>query len=636
MAKRYLHTIAKEEAIKRILESVTALPGEESIPVPQARGRITSGPVEAIVSNPPFTCSAMDGFAVNFELTLSADLDSPVSLEKPSKAFPVNTGDPLPARANAVIMVEDVQDSPSAIVIRKPAFLWQHVRMVGEDVIQGDLLFPTNHSITAYDIGILLGAGIKEVKVRPRPRLLIVPTGKELLDIYEEPLEELSERGRLLDFNSYTLSAIAEEIGYDALKSTIARNRDDLRTIVQQGIQDCDVLIINAGSSAGTEDFTESIVQELGQVVFHGISMMPGKPTLFGLIQGKPVLGIPGYPVSALVSFRTFLEPLFERLAQTTLLTRMVSCKTPYKIPSTLGVEEVIRVNLVQRDNDYFAYPLPRGASIFSSVSRADALLRIPANVEGYGENERLLCELTRNEEEIPRRIQVIGSHDLSLDIMRDIISTKHPGLDLISTHVGSLSGITAVKNGVADISTTHILDENERQYNIPAIKKYLSDRPVTLINIARRLQGLVVRKGNPKGIKGVKDLARDDVTFVNRQYGSGTRILLDAILKEQAVERHAIHGYDREEATHAAVGILVREGIADVGVAIYAVAKIFSLDFIALAEEEYDLLVTKAFMADERFATLIEAINSKEFSDRLNAFGGYSTADTGKTKYAT
>lgn len=636
MAKRYLHTIAKEEAIKRILESVDALAGEESVPVPQARGRITAGPVEAIVSNPPFTCSAMDGFAVNFEATLSADLDSPISLQKPSQAFSVNTGDPLPGWANAVIMVEDVEDSPSAIVIRKPAFLWQHVRMVGEDVIQGDLLFPTNHSITAYDIGVLLGAGIKDVRVRPRPRLLIIPTGKELLDIYEEPLEELSERGRLLDFNSYTLSAIAEEIGFEASKAPIARTRDDLQAIVQKGIEDCDVLIINAGSSAGTEDFTESIVQELGQVVFHGISMMPGKPTLFGLIEGKPVFGIPGYPVSALVSFRTFLEPLFERLAQTALLARMVPCKTPYKIPSTLGVEEVIRVNLVKRGSDYFAYPLPRGASVFSSVSRADALLRIPGNIEGYGENERIFCELTRNEEEIPRRIQIIGSHDLSLDIMRDIISTKHPGLDLISTHVGSLSGITAVRNGVADISTTHILDEYEKQYNIPAIKKYLQDRPITLINIARRVQGLVVWKGNPKGITGVADLVRDDVTFVNRQFGSGTRILLDAILKEQKVDRYSIHGYDREEATHAAVGILVREGVADVGVAIYAVAKIFSLDFIPLAEEEYDLLVTKAFISDKRFDILMEAINSKEFSERLTAFGGYSTTDTGKTKYVT
>lgn len=636
MAKRYLHTIAKEEAIKRILESVQPLPGDELVPVPQARDRITSGPVEAVVSNPPFTCSAMDGFAVNFEATLSADLDSPVSLQKPSQAFSVNTGDPLPPWANAVIMVEDIEDSPSAIVIRKPAFLWQHVRMVGEDVIQGDLLFPTNHSITAYDIGVLLGAGIKEVKVRPRPRLLIIPTGKELLDIYEEPLEELSERGRLLDFNSYTLSAIGEEIGFEASKTPIARTKDELRGIVERGIQECDVLIINAGSSAGTEDFTESIVRELGQVVFHGISMMPGKPTLFGLIQGKPVFGIPGYPVSAMVSFRTFLEPLFERLAQTALITRMIPCMTPYKIPSTLGVEEVVRVNLVKRDKEYFAYPLPRGASIFSSVSRADALLRIPGTVEGYGANERIFCELTRSEEEIPRRIQIIGSHDLSLDIMRDIISAKHPGLDLISTHVGSLSGITAVRNGVADISTTHILDDNEKQYNIPAIKKYLPDRPVTLINIARRLQGLVVRRGNPKGIRGVKDLVRDDVTFVNRQFGSGTRILLDAMLKEQSVDKRAIHGYDREEATHAAVGILVREGIADVGVAIYAVAKIFSLDFIPLAEEEYDLLVTKAFMADQRFATLAEAINSKEFSERLNAFGGYNTADTGKTKYAT
>ena len=349
---------------------------------------------------------------------------------------------------------------------------------------------------------------------------------------------------------------------------------------------------------------------------------------------GKPVLGIPGYPVSAVVAFKTFLEPLYEKLSRATVSKKSIACVTPYKLASTIGVEEVVRVNLIEKHGVFYAFPLARGASLLTSLSRADALIRIPQNVEGYPEGERVVCELLRDERELISRLHILGSHDFSLDVIRDIIKKSHPGMDLISTHIGSLSGIIAMQKGVIDLCTTHILDEREKVYNIPTVKTYLGTKPALLINVAKRIQGLVVAKGNPKGIRDVSDLARSDIRFINRQVGSGTRILLDTMLDDHGIDKDSVRGYEREESTHAAVGVLVRAGIADVGLAIYPIARLFGVDFIPLVEEEYDLLVTKEFSGDTRFAMLMDAITSAEFKERLGEFGGYMTDQTGVTKY--
>ncbi|HUJ89066.1 MAG TPA: molybdopterin biosynthesis protein [Syntrophorhabdales bacterium] len=633
MVKRYLETLRKDDALAKVLESVTPLEGEESVAAEAAVGRITSRQVLARFSNPPFTCSAMDGYAVDFEKTLSADLYNPLSLAKEKDVTRVNTGDPVPTTANAVIMVEDVEDKDQSISIRKPASLWQHVRMIGEDVVEGDALFPTNYRIRVFDVGLLIGAGIREVYVRKRPKLLIIPTGRELIDIVVEPVESMT-RGRLIDFNSYTLKALAEELGFEACKAEIARNKNDLNNILDKSCEEYDVIIINAGSSAGTEDFTEGVINNLGTVLFHGVAMMPAKPTLFGLVRGKPVFGIPGYPVSTVIAFKTFIEPVYERLCGTASLKESITCVTPYKLASSIGVEEVLRVNLIEKHGLYYAYPLARGASLFSSMAQADGLIRIPQNLEGYPEGEHVSCELLRHQKELRGRIHILGSHDFSLDVMRDIIKKTRPDLDIISTHIGSLSGIIALQKGVVDLCTTHILDEKEKVYNIPVVKKYLGTRPALLINVAKRIQGLVVAKGNPRGVEGIPDLSRSDIRFVNRQVGSGTRILLDTMLGEQGIDRASVRGYDREEFTHAAVGVLVKDGIADVGLAIYPIARLFGLDFIPLVEEEYDLLVARGFAEEERFSVLMEAITSAEFARRLQEFGGYNTDQTGKTKY--
>ncbi len=630
--KRYLKTLTTEEALSKILAVTGHIEDEEGLPAHQCMGRITTRALFAQFSNPPFLCAAMDGYSVSFEKTLGADLAHPMNLLR-SHVDPVNTGDLLRRGANAVIMIEDVEEHETYITIRKPVYLWQNVRMVGEDVIEGDMLLPVNHSITAFDVGMLVSAGVTEAHVRKRPRMAVIPTGKELIDIFKERFDPQGEP-RLIDFNSYTLKCMAEEIGFEFSISAIARTKDDLRAALRHAVGTNDVVLINAGSSAGREDYTEEIIGELGRIIFHGVSMMPGKPAMFGLIDGKPVFGVPGYPVSAAMTFRTFLVPLFEKLMNTKKYGKTVTCEAAYKIPSRVGIEEMLRVNLIENKGIYHAIPLPRGASLFSSMAKADGIVIIPENLEGYDESEKVTCQLLRDEGEISGRIHIIGSHDLSLDVMRDLLKGRQPGTDLISTHTGSLSGIIALKKGITPLATTHILDEKEQIYNIPVIKKYLPETAVKLIHIAKRTQGLFVAKGNPKGLMSVADLTRPGVRSVNRQFGSGTRILFDAILAREGLHKDNISGYDREESSHTSVGILVRESIADAGIGIYSVAKAFSLGFIPLAEEEYDLLVTKEFTTDSRFVMLMDILRSVEFKERLLALGGYSVEDTGKVKY--
>jgi putative molybdopterin biosynthesis protein len=634
LRKRYLTTVGKEEALKRVLAAVKPLEETEVIDVPSCRGRITAESVRAKLSNPPFTCAAMDGYAVDFDHTVDADLTNPVTLVREEQARAVNTGDPMPPGTNAVIMAEDAEEGPESILIRKPAYLWQHVRLTGEDIIEGDILFPANYTLSILDLGLLLAGGIRQVRVRRRPRLLITPTGHELIDIFERPIDEVREN-RLVDFNSYILAALGEEMGFEVTRTEIARNTAHLREILSRHIAAHDVLVVNAGSSAGTEDTTEGIIREFGELIFHGVSLMPGKPTMFGLIEGKPVFGIPGYPVSAVISFKVFLQAVYERLCRFGRpAERTLPCVTPFKIPSTIGVEEVLRVMLMARGGRYYAYPLPRGASVFSSLSKADALVSVPENVEGYDADTELPAVLLRHEEDLQNRLHIVGSHDLSLDVLRDMIKTRYPEMDLISAHVGSLSGILAMEKGIVDLATTHILDEQEKVYNIPVAKKYLAGRGFLLVHIARRTQGLLTAKGNPKAIRGIDDLVRKDVRFVNRQIGSGTRILLDMMLREKGIDRSSILGYDREESTHAATAILVKEGIADTGLAIYPVSRIFGLDFIPLMEEEYDLLVTKEFSDKPEFALIMGLLTSAEFASRLDELGGYNTKESGKIKY--
>ncbi len=609
-----------------------AMVGVKEVPTVAARGRVTAAPVTARRSSPAAHQAAMDGFAVAAAATFGATPDSPKLLHLGREAFPVNTGHLMPPGADAVIMVEQIPD-PEAdpITVEAPIFPWQHVRRVGEDLVKGEMVLPEGTTITPWSQGALLAAGVTRVLVRRRPRVAIIPTGSELVpaaDLDHEP-----ESGRLPEFNSVILSGLVEEAGgLPIVRPIVPDDPATLSKVLEEALAAADVVLINAGSSAGTEDYTFEAVSSLGEVLVHGVAMMPGKPTLLGAVQGQPVIGIPGYPVSAVLSFEQFAAPLIAGMIGKRLTPRPQLIVHPAQnLPSKPGLTEFIRVTLGRVGDRVIATPLPRGAGTITSLVRADGLLTVPSLSEGLEEDRLVVAELLVPPEDIDGTLVVLGSHDNTLDLLATLLRRRDPRLRLSSGHVGSLGGLMALRQGRAHLGGSHMLDPETNTYNVPFIQRYLAGVPLKLINLTWRQQGLMLAPGNPKNIRIIKDLARPGVRFINRQRGAGTRLLLDFLLQEEKLAAAAILGYDREEYTHMAVAVNVFSGTADVGLGIMAAAQALGLDFVPLLPERYDLVVPESTFADPHFQVLLSVIRSAEFQAAATALGGYDLKDCGR-----
>jgi len=638
--KRYLKKTPLKEARELFLQRVdpSAL-NSETIRVDQALHRITSEPVFARISSPHYHAAAMDGICVRAEDTFGATEFAPRRLRRVSEGMPVeggfaylDTGNALPLWANAVIMIEKVRQlDDETVEIFESVAPWNHVRLVGEDMVATELLLPRSHRLRPYDLGALLAAGHTTVRVKARPRVAIIPTGDELI----EPGEEVKP-GAVIDFNSGVLAAFIQEWGGEAVKlPRVGDDPDLLKRALRKALEQNHVVAIIAGSSAGEHDFTAEIVAEEGELLVHGIDVMPGKPAVLGVVEGKPVVGVPGYPVSAIVIAREILQPVVEKLLGFAGEARpTLHALVPKKIPSHLGMEEFIRVTLGRVGEKLIAVPLGRGAGVITTMVHADGFLRIPSLIEGINAGEEVEVELLRSPEEIENTILCTGSHDLSIGILEDCLKRRYPELKIAATNVGSLGGILALQRGETHIAGTHLLDPDTGTYNIPDIERAIPTVPVVLVHLARREQGLLVRQGNPKGIAGLEDLAKQGITFINRQPGSGTRVLLDFELKRLRVDPAAIRGYEREEFTHMAVGVAVASGLADVGLGVRSAANALGLDYIPVGEEQYDLLFLRPFFESERGGKLMEVIRSEGFKKGAEALGGYRTRSAGEVLY--
>ena len=598
--KRYLKKTPLTDARQLFLSTVNpaALKTEE-VAIDDALDRVTAEPVFAKISSPHYHASAMDGICVRAEDTFGAteftgkkltlaDTDSP-----DGDAFKyVDTGNALPAWANAVIMIEKVhQLDPKTVEIFESVAPWNHVRLVGEDVVATELLLPRAHRLRPYDMGALLAAGHTTVRVKARPRVGIIPTGDELI----QPGEEATP-GAVIDFNSTVLAAFVREWGGMPVK--YPRARDDamlLRRALELAAAECDLVTIIAGSSAGEHDLTSDVVANAGELLAHGIDVMPGKPAVLGALAGKPVLGVPGYPVSAIVIAREILRPALEKfLSHAAPTLPSVRAVVPKKIASHLGLEEFIRVTLGRVGEKLVAVPLARGAGVITTMVHADGLMRIPSLIEGLNAGEAAEVELLRPMVDVENTILCTGSHDLAIGVLEDQLKLRHPELKIAATNVGSLGGLLALQRGETHIAGTHLLDPDTGDYNIPEIRRVIPQIPVILLHLAQREQGILVARGNPKAIRTLQDLTRGGIRFVNRQPGSGTRVLLDYELKKLSIDGATIAGYEREEFTHMAVGVAVASGLADAGLGVRAAAQALTLEFIPIASEQYDLLIER------------------------------------------
>jgi putative molybdopterin biosynthesis protein len=638
--KRYLKKTPLNEARELFLSTVDPhLLGAEEIAVEDALDRITAEPIFAKISSPHYHASAMDGICVRAEDTFDATEFVGKKLKLTNSDSPglavfkyVDTGNALPPWANAVIMIEKVhQLDDETVEIFDSAAPWNHVRLVGEDVVATELLLARSHRLRPYDLGALLAAGHTSVRVKAKPKIAIIPTGDELI----QPGEEATP-GAVIEFNSTVLAAFIREWGGAPVK--YPRARDDfalLTQAVQRAVDACDMVTIIAGSSAGEHDLTSEVVAEAGELLAHGIDVMPGKPAVLGRVASKPVIGVPGYPVSAIVIAREILRPAIEKfLGAAAPAYPTVRAVVPKKIASHLGLEEFIRVTLGRVGEKLVAVPLARGAGVITTMVRADGLVRIPSLVEGLNSGEETEVELLRPVEDVENTILCTGSHDLAIAVLEDQLKQRHPELKIAASNVGSLGGILALERGETHIAGTHLLDPESGVYNIPDIKKSIPKVPLVLIHLAQREQGILVARGNPKSISTLKDLANHGVRFVNRQPGSGTRVLLDHELKKLAINPAAIAGYEREEFTHMAVGVAVASHLADAALGVRAAATALGLDFIPVANEEYDLLVSRPFFDSDRGAKLVQVICSDQFKRAVTALGGYDPSKSGEILY--
>jgi len=638
--KRYLKKTPLTDARQLFLSAVDpSRLAVEEILVDDALDRITAEPVFAKISSPHYHASAMDGICVRAEETFGATefVGKKLTLADADWAGPdsfiyVDTGNALPAWANAVIMIEKVRQLDSnTIEIFESVAPWNHVRLVGEDVVATELLLPRSHRLRPYDLGALLAAGHTTVRVKARPKVGIIPTGDELI----QPGEEATP-GAVIDFNSTVLAAFVREWGGAPVR--YPRAKDDaalLKAALQVAIDECDLVTIIAGSSAGEHDLTADVVADAGELLAHGIDVMPGKPAVLGCADGKPVLGVPGYPVSAIVIAREILRPALEKFLSIAAPTHpTVRAIVPKKIASHIGLEEFIRVTLGRVGEKLVAVPLARGAGVITTMVHADGLMRIPSLVEGINAGEEAKVELLRPIADVENTILCTGSHDLAIGVLEDQLKQRHPELKIAATNVGSLGGLLALQRGETHIAGTHLLNAATGVYNIPDIQRTIPKVPAVLVHLAQREQGILVARGNPKSIQSLNDLARNSVRFVNRQSGSGTRVLLDYELKKLSIDASIIAGYEREEFTHMAVAVAVASGLADAGLAVRAAANALGLDFIPVANEEYDLIVGRDFFESARGGQLLDVICSDGFKRAVDALGGYDTAKAGEILY--
>ncbi|MCB0255123.1 MAG: molybdopterin biosynthesis protein [Anaerolineae bacterium] len=638
----YLHDIGLEEAITAWNAALDATHASgvvpsEMLPVADCLGRVTAAPVWARISSPHYHASAMDGYAVRAEDTAGATETMPKQLKLGAQAHYVDTGDPLPAFANAVIMIEDTQlvgeGDETTVEIMAATPPWRHVRPMGEDIVATQLVLPSNHQLRPQDLGAAVGCGHTHLAVRRQPRVAIIPTGTELVSLNDPDSQVRLHPGDIVEYNSIVLGAMAEEWG--CLVSRFAPVPDDfemIRSAVTAALAEHDLVVVNAGSSAGSEDYTSRVVDSLGQVVVHGIAIRPGHPVILGVAQGKAVAGIPGYPVSAAMAFDLLVKPVIYRWqGLVPPQPPTVQAALTQKVHSFMGEDEFLRVTVGQVGDKLVTTPLQRGAGVIMSLVQADGIVRIPRFSEGEHAGAAVTVHLLRRPESIRNTIVCIGSHDLTLDVLADQLRRQRPELTLSSANVGSYGGLLALQRGETHLAGSHLLDEATGDYNIRFIRELLPDRRIVLLRFVGRVQGLMTPAGNPQGLTSLQDLTRPDVLFVNRQRGAGTRVLLDYELNKLGIGRRQVQGYARQEYTHLAVAAAVKSGTADCGLGILAAARALDLDFVPLFNERYDLVIPQEFYSGDLLAPLLHVTRSPEFAATVQALGGYDTEGIGE-----
>jgi len=568
-----------EEALQAVRSSVTSDIGDEEVPIEHASGMVLAESVFSKVDLPPFDRAEMDGYAVNSVEVEEASEREPVPLKvvgsigagevasveiSGGECMEIATGAPLPKGADSVVMVEFTEAREGEIRVFKGTTPGENVASAGSDVQIGEMLLREGTRVGPREAGLLAAAGVRRIRVFRKPRVGIVSTGNELV----EPGSALG-MGKVFDSNTYALAAaVTEAGGVPKILGKAGDSADEISELVMRGVKENDMLLISGGTSAGTGDLVYRVIGEMcdGGVLVHGLNVKPGKPTLVAAHGGKGVFGLPGYPVSALMIFDQLVKPLIEEMARCSPEGGKgygIAAELVMRVNGAKGRRWFLPVHLISGGGKTRAYPVIASSGAIGTLAKADGYITIGEEAEYVAAGEKVKAF------PFPGRgkgvdLVVMGSHCPGVDlILQSLFEGK--GMTAKALNVGSLAGLRAVKSGECDIAGMHILDEKEMTYNVRAVAE-AGLPPSSLVKGYKRQQGIMVNPKNPKGITGMADALRHDLTFVNRNRGSGTRILTDSILGGMAKARGmafddvaaGIRGYRWEAKTHSAVAAAI------------------------------------------------------------------------------
>lgn len=619
--EQFLTILSREDALARFEAALfpRSLPTEERL-LADALGLALAEDVTAPIDVAPFDRSNVDGFAVRAAdlatasetrpglLTLNAETIACGTVPQlpvlAGTATSIATGGPLPRGADAIVMVEHTHPADAdAIEVRRGVSPGQFISSAGTDMARGEVVLRAGTVIGSREIGMLAACGIARATVARRPRVAILSTGDELV----QPGEPLRPAA-IYDANGPIISAAVTENGGEA--NFLGACRDDeaeLEKAMRDALAVHDMLILSGGTSKGAGDVSHRIIDRLGKpgVIAHGVALKPGKPLCLAVCDGKPVVVLPGFPTSAMFTFHDMVVPVLRRMAGLPpRVDAQVTARVPFRIPSELGRTEFVMVSLVQGQEGLAAYPTGKGSGAITSFAQADGFIRIEALADHMPAGTEVPVALFTPQVRVPDLV-VIGSHCIGLDLVVGALSAS--GTSVRSLAVGSLGGLAAARRGECDLAPIHLFDTKTHSYNTPFL-----DDGLELVPGWRRMQGLVFRPGDPRfegcsveeAVRGA--LADPDCLMVNRNQGSGTRILIDQLLGPARPD-----GYWNQPRSHNAVAAAVVQKRADWGVTIAPVARAAGLGFIPLTEEHYDFALVSArkdLPAVQAFLTVLQS----------------------------
>lgn len=638
--------LAVEEALQKLRQVLGGgkTLGTEEVQLRDAVGRVLAEDVAANVDSPPFDRSEVDGYAVRSESTYGAEEDRPVKLRVVGEstvgrlpavevglgeAVAIATGAPIPRGANAVVMIEYTKEESRAMLIHRSVVAGENVSQTGSDVMFGDVTLRRGIVISPREVGVLAAIGYSGVSVYKQPRVAVFSTGDELVSVTSK-----LEPGMVFDINGPTITAMLNEAG--ALADYLGILTDDFESLkkkIADAISHYDVVVTSGSTSAGRGDMIYKVFDSLGEpgMIVHGLRIRPGKPTVAAVARGKLIVGLPGFPVSAMMALSAIVRPLITEMLglRETDARPAISAKLAFRVETGRGARHFIPISLVESQNAFAAYPLFGGSGAISTMSLADGYLEVPENREFVDEGEDVEVKLFSRQLKITG-LNIIGSHCPGIDLILELSGRSDAKL----VNVGSTAGWLAVKKGEADIAGTHLLDEATMSYNVTFMEKYGLRGKAILVRGYSRRQGFLLPNGNPKHIEGFKDLLRDDVMFINRNTGSGTRTFIDFhLMRLDPKASEHVRGYTHEAKTHSAVAAAVAHGRADVGVAIEAFAKAYNLGFILLGEEIFDFVIPRNKITKPAVEEFLRALAGRTFAKELpSRLLGYATLpETGK-----